>query len=85
MKRLALRVVGRPFADVPYTLQRIMEYLRPLVEERNDNLERFGKGYAGQPVRVSTSSFEWRLILFFRKICFRGSWTRSMAVQPRRN
>ena len=45
--------MGRPFANVPAALDSIMMHLRPLVEERKENMLRFGKNYPGKPVRFN--------------------------------
>jgi len=51
--------MGRPFANVPAAIDSIMTHLRPLVEERKQNMIRFGKNYPGKP--VCFNAFECRL------------------------
>ncbi|KDR74053.1 hypothetical protein GALMADRAFT_250782 [Galerina marginata CBS 339.88] len=42
-------LVGRLFANAPEALRRTVSHLRPLVEERRRNIERYGKNYPGKP------------------------------------
>jgi len=43
------RIVGSPFANVILSMKRVIVFIRPLVEERRRNIQRYGKNYPGKP------------------------------------
>ncbi|KAG6841360.1 hypothetical protein C0991_011903 [Blastosporella zonata] len=42
------RLIGRPFVNVPAALERCIKHLRPIVEHRQKNIERYGPKYEFQ-------------------------------------